>query len=157
MESLSSSQRKLLKRLRKHILKKSQLSDAEWDDIVYLGENGYIRFDAVYEDDTCFRSIDTVVIIKPLGKAVYESYIRTRNRWFIPVAISIAALIISVIALYKTSQPAKIYLNDKIIASAETTAATAAEKYKGKFGYLSISGIPLSQNGKSFLTLHKAR
>lgn len=125
MEYIAQSHYKLLKKLRKHELKKSQLTKSELEDIYYLGDNGCIRYEAVYENEDSMKEIDTLIILQSKGKAVYETYVRNRKRWLIPVIISVAAAIISVIALYKSSQPLEIHINE--ITNAESTVSTSAK------------------------------
>lgn len=122
MADFASDHYKLLKQLKKEKLKKSQLTKEQIEDIEYLGKNGCISYEEVCENEDPLHITETFIFIKPQGKAIYETYVRNRRRWFIPVIISIAALIISILALYKTSLPVSIYLNDKIINN--TTAIT---------------------------------
>ena len=124
MEYIAHSHYKLLKKLHKHKLKKSQLTESELEDINYLGDNGCIRYEGVYENEDYMNQIETLIILKPKGKAIYETYIRNRRRWLIPVIISVAAAMISVIALYKSSQPLEIHINK--ITNAESTVSTSA-------------------------------
>lgn len=116
---------KLLKRLRKRNLKKSELTTEQLDDIEYLGKNGCIRYEEVSKNEDYLHPIDTLIILKPQGKAIYESYVRSTRRWLIPVVISVAAFIISVLALYKSSQPIDVHLSKMaettIIPSIRTT------------------------------------
>lgn len=115
MEYIAHSQYRLLRKLHKKDLLKSQLTEYEMRDIHYLGQNGCIEYEDISEDDDYIHTTDTRIILKPKGKAVYETYVRNHRRWLIPVAISIIAALISLCALYKTSQPVKIYLNDESI------------------------------------------
>lgn len=134
MEYIAQSHYKLLKKLCKRKLKKSQLTDSELEDIYYLGDNGCIRYEVVYENENSLKEIDTLIILQSKGKAVYETYVRSRRRWLIPVIISVTAAIISVIALYKSSQPLEIHINE--ITNAESTVSTSATAPAcvGKFG-----------------------
>lgn len=115
MEGFARSQYRLLGKLKRHTLKKSKLSDESKFDIYYLGDKGCLRYEIVYEDENIDfpKEVDTIIHIMPQGKAVYDTYIRERRRWLVPVVISIFALIISIIALCRSSQSIKIYLNDK--------------------------------------------
>lgn len=115
MEYIARSQYRLLKKLYKKDLLKSQLAEYEMRDIHYLGKNGCIEYEDISEDDDYIHTTDTRIILKPQGKAVYETYVRNRRRWLIPVVISVIAALISLCALYKSSQPVKIYLNDENI------------------------------------------
>ena len=104
-----------LKSCIKKDLLKSQLTENEMRDIHYLGQNGCIEYEDISENDDYIHTTDTRIILKPQGKAVYETYVRNRKRWLIPVVISIIAALISLCALYKSSQPVKIYLNNESI------------------------------------------
>lgn len=118
---------KLLKKLWKKNLKKSELSKSQLDDIDYLGKNGCIRYEEVSANEDYLHPVDTLIILKPQGKAVYESYIRTTRRWLIPVIISLFAAIISICALYKSSKPVKVYINDTIMNNTTTTTSAMHE------------------------------
>ena len=124
MAEFAHDQYKLLKKLRKRNLKKSELSNSQLDDIDYLGKNGCIRYEEVSENEDYLHPVDTLIILKPQGKAIYETYVRNKRRWLIPVIISICALIISIFALYKSSQPVKIYINE--LNTTENIASTNA-------------------------------
>ena len=124
MEYIARSHYKLLKKLRKRELKKSQLTKDELEDISYLGKNGCIRYEDISENDDAALPTDTLIILQSKGKAVYETYVRNRRRWLIPVIISFLALIISIFALYKSSQPLEIYINE--ITNTASTASTSA-------------------------------
>ena len=96
---LSSSQDRLLKRLRYKDLDLSPCSVDEEEDITFLGSMGFIQYAEIYDDKNPRTVLQTFVHIKPKGKAEYDAYIRARNRWFIPLFVSIAALLISFAAL----------------------------------------------------------
>lgn len=117
MNEYAKSQYKLLKQLKRHNLKRSKLADDKWEDIVFLRKEGCIRYEAIYKDDPLSDPIDIIVIIQPKGKAVYDTYIRGKCRWFMPVIISILALIISVFALFKSSKPINTYLSKETIGA----------------------------------------
>lgn len=115
MDDLSKKQYKLLKKLYKKNLIQSELSEKDNQRIESLGKIGLVKYKNIFEDENSLKVLDNELSITPKGEAAYDSYVRSKRRWLIPVIISIAALIISIIALYKTSQPVKIYLNDEII------------------------------------------
>lgn len=119
---LSGNQYSLLKKLLKKDYKKSELTPKEKRDAAFLGDNGYIEYKGIFESDNSIHQIDSLIFISPKGEAAYRSYARQRNRWFIPIIISIAALIVSVLALYKSSQPIDIHMDTN------TTNSVTAEK-----------------------------
>lgn len=134
MEYIAQSHYKLLKKLCKRKLKKSQLTDSELEDIYYLADNGCIRYEVVYENEDSLKEIDTLIILQSKGKAVYETYVRSRRRWLIPVIISVTAAIISVIALYKSSQPLEIHINEITNVESTVSTSTTVPACVGKFG-----------------------
>ena len=134
MEYIAKSHYKLLKKLHKHELKKSQLTESESEDITYLGENGCIRYEGIYENEDSMKQIDTLIILRSKGKAVYETYVRNRRRWLIPVIISIVAAIISIIALYKSSQPLEININEITNAESIVSKSATVPTCSGKSG-----------------------
>lgn len=105
---ISGSQIKLLKRLYKADIPLSDLSISDKEDIAYLGKYGFIKYNA---EDTGSRTVPTIICIQPAGKAFYDSYIRERRRWYIPVVLSVVAIIISLFALYKSGQVINVYVN----------------------------------------------
>ena len=106
---ISSSQIKLLKRLYKSDIPLSNFSDADKEDIEYLGKYGFIKYS---KKDTDSRIAPTIICIQPAGKAFYDSYIRDRRRWYIPVVLSIVAIAISLFALYKSGQVINVYIDE---------------------------------------------
>ena len=124
MLDLAHEQYKLLKRLRRKNLKMSELTQKQLGNVDYLGKNGCIRYESVFKNEDYLHPVDTLIILKPQGKAIYESYVRTTRRWLIPVIISLFAAIISICALYKSSQPVKVYINDTIMNTTATNTNT---------------------------------
>lgn len=116
---LSSYQYKILKYLIKNPLILSELSDADRNRVHSLADNGYVRYEAITNPDIPREILYTIVKIEPKGEAEIDSYKRNRIRWLIPVMISLAALIISIFSLYKSSQPIEIHINTNAIS--ETT------------------------------------
>lgn len=124
---ISGSQLKLLKRLYKTDIPLSDFSDADQKNISFLGQSGYIRYRPENEDK---RISPTIVCIKPSGQAAYDSYIRDRRRWYIPVALSLIAIVISLFALYKSGQIINVYIdaNKMNTVTAENPPANADNK-----------------------------
>lgn len=96
---LSTSQYHLLKKLRHTDLVLSSCSDDEKEDVAFLGSMGFVQYTEISDNKNPRMVIQTLVHIRPKGKAEYDAYIRARNRWFIPLFVSIVALLISFIAL----------------------------------------------------------
>lgn len=126
---LSGNQYKLLKRLSKSGIKKSELTPNQQRNIAFLGDNGYIEYKSIFENENSLNQIDSYILIQPKGEAAYRSYIRQRNRWFIPLIISLGALIVSIFALYKSSNPINIHIDTNTINSV-TTENTPANSEK---------------------------
>lgn len=124
---ISGSQIKLLKRLYKADIPLSNFSDSEKEDIEYLGKCGFIKYSS---EDTDSRTVSTIVCIQPSGKAEYDSYIRDRRRWYIPVVLSIVAIAISLFALYKSGQVVNVYIDENKMntVTAENPPANADNK-----------------------------
>lgn len=96
---LSTSQYHLLKRLRHTDLDLSLCSTDEVEDISFLANMGLIQYNQICDDKNPRIVLQHFAHIRPKGKAEYDAYIRAKNRWFIPLFISIAALLISFAAL----------------------------------------------------------
>lgn len=96
---LSTSQYHLLKRLRRKDLDLSSCSIDEKEDITFLGRIGLVQYSEICEDDNPRVILQSFAHIRPKGKAEYDAYIRARNRWFIPLFVSIAALFLSIVTL----------------------------------------------------------
>lgn len=124
---ISDPQIKLLKRLYKTDVPLSDFSYSEREDIEYLGKQGFIKYVA---EDTGSRTAPTIVYIRSAGKAEYDSYIRERRRWYIPVVLSIVAIVISLFALYKSGQTINVYIDKKQMntVTAENPPANADNK-----------------------------
>lgn len=108
---LSSYQYKLLKILNKKQLILSNLSKENQKRIHSLAENGYVSYESITDPDIPRKVLYTIVKIEPKGESEIDSFRRSRIRWLIPVIISLSALIISILAIYKSSQPIKIYVS----------------------------------------------
>ena len=109
---LSNSQYKLLKRIRKNKkIDLSSFSESEREDVSYLANNGLVHYESVYDEDKPLKILRTDAVIQPKGKAEYDTYRRVRLRWMIPLVISILALLVSIGAMYKSSQPINIHIN----------------------------------------------
>lgn len=96
---LSTSQYHLLKKIRHTDLDLSSCSDDEKEDVTFLGNMGFIQYNEIYDNKNPRIVLQTFVHIRPKGKAEYDAYIRARNRWFVPLFVSIVALLISFAAL----------------------------------------------------------
>lgn len=105
---LSNKHIKLLKRLYHSEIPLSDFSGADRESIAFLGNCGFIRYST---EDIDSRNAPTIVCIQPSGQAAYDSYIRDRRRWYIPVVLSIVAIAISLLALYKSGQEINVYVN----------------------------------------------
>ena len=118
---------KLLKRLYHSEIPLSDFSDVDRENLAFLGNYGYIRYST---EDTDLRNALTIVRIQPSGQAAYDSYIRDRRRWYIPVVLSVIAIAISLFALYKSGQEINVYVNaNKMNAvTAENPPANADNK-----------------------------
>lgn len=119
---ISGSQIKLLKRLYKTDIPLSDFSDSEKGEIEYLGKRGF--------EDTDSRITPTIVCIQSAGKAFYDSYVRDHRRWYIPVILSIIAIVISLFALYKSGQVINVYIDENKMntVTAENPPANADNK-----------------------------
>lgn len=124
---ISGSQIKLLKRLYKVDIPLSNFSDPAKKDIEYLGKCGFIKYSS---EDTDSRIAQTIVCIQSAGKAFYDSYVRDRRRWYIPVILSIIAIVISLFALYKSGQVINVYIDENKMntVTAENPPANADNK-----------------------------
>lgn len=124
---ISGSQIKLLKRLYKADIPLSNFSDSEKEDIEYLGKCGFIKYGT---EDTDSRIAQTIVCIQSSGKAEYDSYVRDRRRWYIPVVLSVVAIVISLFALYKSGQVINVYIDENKMntVTAENPPANADNK-----------------------------
>ena len=124
---ISGSQIKLLKRLYKTDILLSDFSDSEKGEIEYLGKRGFIKYS---KEDTDSRITPTIVCTQSAGKAFYDSYVRDRKRWYIPVVLSIVAIVISLFALYKSGQVINVYIDENKMntVTAENPPANADNK-----------------------------
>lgn len=124
---ISDAQIKLLKRLYKTDMPLSDFSVADKENISFLGESGLVRY---RQEDENARFSPTIVCIQPSGQAFYDSYIRIRRRWYIPVALSVIAIVISLFALYKSGQVINVYIdkNKMNTVTAENPPANADNK-----------------------------
>lgn len=124
---ISGSQIKLLKRLYKTDIPLSDFSDSEKGEIEYLGKRGFIKYS---KEDTDSRIAPTIVCIQSSGKAFYDSYVRDRRRWYIPVVLSVVAIVISLFALYKSGQVINVYIDENKMntVTAENPPANADNK-----------------------------
>lgn len=122
--SLNRMQYRYLKRFAKRSFTHSDLPKESQSICDYLIKLGYleITYPLHYETNSNgFPVPDTenFVQITELGKAYLHAYKVENYRWLIPVIISIFSALVSVIALYKSSQPMYIQLttNNATIAS----------------------------------------
>lgn len=122
---LSNSQYKLLKNALKTECKKSELTAKQQRDAAFLGDNGYIEYKSIFENEHSLRQVDSFIYVSPKGEAIYQSYVRQRNRWLIPLVVSMAALIVSIFALYKSYSPIDIHINTNAMKT--VTAENAPE------------------------------
>lgn len=124
---ISGSQIKILKRLYKTDIPLSNFSVSDKEDIGRLGDCGLIKYRA---ENTDSRIAPTIICILPAGKAEYDSYIRERRRWYIPVVLSLVAIVISLFALYKSGQTINVYIDRKQMntVTAENPPANADNK-----------------------------
>lgn len=120
----SNRQKKLLKKLRRKPLSKTELNAAELSDLVYFGDNGLIRYETIHESEESLKVKDLIIHIQPKGEAECAYIIEERRRWLIPVLISIAALIISICAIVSSSQSVNVYIVDQDNARTTQTAST---------------------------------
>lgn len=121
---ISADQKRLLGKIKRKSRLKSKLKNRELRDLSYLGDNGLIQYETIYEDEHSLKEIGTIVLIQPKGEAVYDQICEERRRWLIPVIISVAALIISICAIISSSQSVNVYIGDQ--ASTRTTQTTIA-------------------------------
>lgn len=122
---LSKNQTKLLKSLSKESRTLSDFNTTDKLDISFLGENGLIHYKGIYEDDSSLSPRDAVVTISPKGTAVYEQILKEKRRWLVPVIISVVALIISICAIFSSSQSVYIYMNNEEIFHTNTQTEIA--------------------------------
>lgn len=124
---ISGSQIKLLKRLYKTDIPLSDFSESEKGEIEYLGKLGFIKYS---KEDTDSRIAPNIVCIQSAGKAFYDSYVRDRRRWYIPVVLSVVAIVISLFALYKSGQVINVYIDENKMntVTAENPPANADNK-----------------------------
>ena len=124
---ISADQKRLLGKIKRKSRLKSKLNNRELRDLTYLGDNGLIQYETLYEDEQSPKKIGTLVLIQPKGNAVYDQICEERRKWLIPVIISVAALIISICAIVSSSQSVNVYIDgQKNARTTQTTSAAAA-------------------------------
>lgn len=114
--------RKLLKKLTKKAFLKSKLKENQLEIIHYFGDNGLIEYESVPDPDAPPFTKDTIIRIKQKGFVEYAHCVEERRRWWLPVIISIAALIVSILALVSSSQSIEVYIDNQ--PSQYTSSAT---------------------------------
>ena len=125
---ISADQKRLLGKIKRKSRLKSKLNNRELRDLTYLGDNGLIQYETLYEDEQSLKKIGTLVLIQSKGEAVYDQICEERRRWLIPVIISIAALIISICAIVSSSQSVNVYIGDQEnTRTTQTTSAATAQ------------------------------
>lgn len=122
---LSNIQYKLLIRICKNPINLSELSEIEKQRVFYFVDNKYVSLDPISDPNVPRLTVDTTVKITPAGEYACDLYHREKIRWLIPVFISIAACVISIISLYKSSQPIEIYIDTNTSTAIENTSAMA--------------------------------
>ena len=126
MSELSPRQYKLLRKLCKRDVLKSELSIKDIERAAFFCKCGFVELQTIFESDNSLKDIDTKIHITPAGEAAYKSYGMERRRWAIPVIISLIALFISILSIYKANQPIDIHLDNNIIMdNNENTNATS--------------------------------
>ena len=115
------SHRKLLKKLTKKSLLKSQLKENQLEIIHYFGDNGLIEYEGVPDPDAPPFTKDTIIRIKQKGRVEYDYCIEERRRWWIPVLISAFALVVSILALISSSQSIEVYIDNHPSQCARST------------------------------------
>ena len=113
-----------MKKLTKKTLLKSSLSQDQLEIIRYFGDNGLIEYEGIPDPKSPPFTIDTIIRIKQKGRVEYAHCIEERRRWLIPVIISFAALVISVIAAVSSSQSISVYIDNQETSSFSTAAST---------------------------------
>ena len=107
------SHRRLLKKLTKNTLLKSKLNDKQLEIVRYFGDNGLIEYVGIPDTNSPPFTIDTVIRIKQKGRVEYDHCLEDRRRWLLPVIISLAALIVSILALVSSSQSISVYIDNQ--------------------------------------------
>ena len=121
----------MLKALHKERKMLSEFAKTDKQDISFLGENGLVHYEGVYKNDSSLSPSDTIVSISSKGAAVYEQIVKENRRWLVPVVISVAALIISICAIFSSSQSVHIYMNsDEIFHTNTQTEITSVTSEK---------------------------
>lgn len=118
------SHRKLLKKLTKKSLLKSKLKENQLEIIRYFGDNGLIEYEGVPDPDAPPFAKDTIIRIKQKGRVEYDYCLEDRRRWLIPVIISAAALVISILALVSSSQSISVYIDNQESNNFSTATST---------------------------------
>lgn len=121
----SAAQARLLRKIKRSPRLRSSLSKKELLQLSYLDENGLIRYDGIYENEKSIQATDLMVHIKPKGEAEYEYLLSERRKWLIPVLISVAALVISILAIISSSQTISVYIDNQKNNSFTTSTTNA--------------------------------
>lgn len=135
---LSPKQIKLLKRINKTPLERSKLKDSQIADRDYLYKHNLIRNKEIFPSDNSLKPEKILLCIQPEGEAELAYLASEKRRWLIPVIISAFALLISVLALFSSSQSINIYVTNG--SSIFTTAATNATPETASAIYPGASG-----------------
>ncbi len=122
---LPKPHRKLLRKLTKKPLLKSKLQNDQLEIVHYLGDNGLIEYESVPDPEHPPFSTDTIIRIKQKGRVEYDYCLEERRRWLIPVIISVAALIISILALVSSSQSISVYIDNQKSSNFNTATTNA--------------------------------
>lgn len=101
---MSDKQLKILKNIKKHkryaiVMKKCGYTLDQYFELQENFPDGSLQY-MDFSDDNFDENSE--IVLTPYGESIYDEYRRIRFRFFIPVAISICAVLISLIALVKS-------------------------------------------------------
>ena len=102
---------KLLRRIKR--IKKFDYTSASktyQEHIDYLSQMDYVTWESVKIHD----EFHMIYRITPKGIDYLDTLKKESRHWGIPVIISILALIISILSLYKSNQPLDVYIHTNI-------------------------------------------
>ena len=130
---LPKPHRRILKKLTKTTLLKSKLNSDQLEIVRYLGNNGLIEYEGIPDPDSPPFTVDSIIRISEKGRVEYDYCLEERRRWLIPVMVSIAALIISILALVSSSQSISVYIdNQNTSAFSAATSSTILDTAPAK-------------------------
>lgn len=80
MSELSPHQYKLLRKLYKRDMLKSELSTKDTERVTFFSKSSFVKFQTIFENENSLKEIDIRIHITPAGEAAYKSYVIERRR-----------------------------------------------------------------------------